>query len=119
MPSVPSFDELMWPTLRALKTIGGSGTNEELLSKIIEQERIPAEIHAVEHSDRRKTKLKYNLTRAKTYLKKARAIDNRSWGSWSITAFGESLTEADVQLIPSRIRKQRAIDCFGGPHFGE
>ena len=42
--SVPSFDELMWPTLRALKAMGGSATNEELLAKIIELENILPEI---------------------------------------------------------------------------
>ena len=31
--AVPSFDALMWPTLQALKAMGGSGTNEELLAR--------------------------------------------------------------------------------------
>jgi hypothetical protein len=39
--TVPSFDELMWPALQALKTMGGSATNEEILAKIIELEPIP------------------------------------------------------------------------------
>jgi hypothetical protein len=34
--AVPTFDALMWPTLQALKAMGGSGTNEELLAKVIE-----------------------------------------------------------------------------------
>ncbi len=28
---VPTFDRLMWPTLKALKVMGGSASNEELL----------------------------------------------------------------------------------------
>jgi hypothetical protein len=80
MPSVPSFDELMWPALRALKAMGGSGTNEEFLNKIIELERIPPEIQAVQHTDHRQTKINYNLAWAKTYLKKVGAIDNSSRG---------------------------------------
>jgi hypothetical protein len=35
MPIVPTFDELMLPALRALKAMGGSGTNEELLAKMM------------------------------------------------------------------------------------
>jgi restriction system protein len=44
MATVPTFDELMWPTLGALKAMGGSGTNEELLAKIIELEQIPSDV---------------------------------------------------------------------------
>src|ERR1700739_293273 len=83
--SVPSSDELMWPTLEALKAMGGSGTNEELLAKVIEVAKIPPEVQAVQHTDHRQTKLNYNLAWAKTYLKKAGAIDNSSRGVWSIT----------------------------------
>ncbi len=49
--SVPSFDELMWPTLSALKAMGGSGTNEELLAKVIELENIPPNVQGVQHGD--------------------------------------------------------------------
>jgi len=99
MASVPSYDELMWPTLRALKAMGGSGTNEELLNKIIELDKVPPEIQAVQHTDRRQSRLNYNLAWAKTYLKKVGAIDNSSRGVWSITKEGENLAEADVQFV--------------------
>jgi restriction system protein len=84
MATAPSFDELMWPALLALKAMGGSGTNEELLNKIIELERILPEIQAIEHTDHRQSKLNYNLAWAKTYLKKAGAIDNSRRGVWSM-----------------------------------
>ena len=106
MPSVPTFDELLWPTLRALKAMGGSGSNEELLSKIIELEQISPEVQSVQHTDHRQSRLNYNLAWAKTYLKKVAAIDNSSRGVWSISKEGESLTEDDVKLIPARVRKQ-------------
>src|SRR6266851_7917558 len=101
--SVPSFDELMWPALDALKAMGGSGTNEELLAKVIEVANIPPDVQAVQHTDHRQTKLNYNLAWAKTYLKKVGAIDNSSRGVWSITKLGETLTPLDVR---SRVRKQ-------------
>jgi restriction system protein len=94
--------------LKALKAMGGSGTNEELLNKIIELERVPSEIQAVEHTDHRQSRLGYNLAWAKTYLKKVGAIDNSRRGVWSITKDGEGLTEAEVQLVPARVRKQIA-----------
>ncbi len=79
--------------------MGGSGTNEELLNKIIELDKVPPEIQAVQHTDHRQSRLNYNLAWAKTYLKKVGAIDNSSRGVWSITKEGESLTEADVQFV--------------------
>jgi hypothetical protein len=108
MTTVPTFDELMWPALKALKAMGGSGTNEELLNKIIELERVPPEVQAVEHTDHRQSRLGYNLAWAKTYLKKVGAIDNSRRGVWSITKDGEGLTEAEVRLVPARVRKQIA-----------
>ena len=43
-PEAPTFDQLMWPALRALKAMGGSGTNSEILEKVIEIENYPEEI---------------------------------------------------------------------------
>jgi hypothetical protein len=48
---VPSFDELMWPAIRALKEMGGSGTNEELLAKVIQLEGLPPEVQAFPHNE--------------------------------------------------------------------
>jgi restriction system protein len=105
---VPTYDRLMWPTLKALRAMGGSATNEELLSKIIEQEAILPEIAAVQHVDQRQTRLGYNLAWAKTYLKKVGALENSGRGVWALTKIGEALKEADIAAIPSRVRKQDA-----------
>ena len=82
----------MWPTLEALKAMGGSGTNEEILAKVIEVAQIPPEVQTVQHTDGRQTKLNYNVAWAKSYLKKAGAIDNSTRGVWSITKQGETVT---------------------------
>ena len=103
--AVPSFDALMWPTLQALKAMGGSGTNEELLAKVIEVANIAPVAQAVQHSDHRQTKLSYNLAWAKTFLKKAGAIDNSSRGVWSITSQGEALSPTEVGALPARVRR--------------
>ncbi|MFL5287199.1 MAG: winged helix-turn-helix domain-containing protein, partial [Rhodopila sp.] len=106
---VPSFDELMWPTLQALRAMGGSATNEELLAKVIEREAYSPRVQAFQHSDNRQTKLNYNLAWAKTYLKKVGAVENSSRGIWSLTKSGEQLTPEQVLLVPAQVRKQ-AID---------
>ena len=57
--------------------MGGSASNEELLAKIIELERIPEPVRSFIHTDNRQTKLGYNLAWAKTYLKPVGAPEER------------------------------------------
>jgi hypothetical protein len=37
-PWIPSYNDLLWPTLDAVKAIGDSGTIEEIVEAIIERE---------------------------------------------------------------------------------
>jgi restriction system protein len=103
--SVPTFDELMWPTLVALREMGGSGSNEELLSKVISVANISDQVMEIVHSDGRQPKVQYNLAWAKTYLKKSGALDNSQRGVWSLTKIGEHLTQSDVATVPGIVRK--------------
>jgi restriction system protein len=41
---VPTFDEMMWPTLQALKETGGSASNQELLMRIAQLMAIPEDV---------------------------------------------------------------------------
>lgn len=102
---VPTFDRLMWPCLKALKAMGGSASNDELLAKVIELEHVPEEVASFIHTDNRQTRLGYNLAWAKTYLKRAGAIENSTRGVWSITDVGERMTESDVDAVPSLVRR--------------
>lgn len=102
---VPTFDELMWPTLVALREMGGSASNEELLSKVISVANISDEVMEIVHSDGRQPKVQYNLAWAKTYLKKSGALDNSQRGVWSLTEIGEHLAQSDVATVPSIVRK--------------
>lgn len=102
---VPSYDSLLWPVLKALKAMGGSASNEELFTKVVELEAISEETASIAHSDNRQSKLSYNMAWAKTYLKKVGAIENSARGVWSMTDAGERLTAAEVKRIPAQVRK--------------
>jgi restriction system protein len=106
MDSVPKFYELIWPTIRALTALGGSASNEELLNKVIELERIPESIQSVIHTDQRSTKLAYNLAWAKTYLKRVDAVESGGRGIWSLTDTGEKLTQEECLRVPAIVRGQ-------------
>lgn len=105
MKEVPKYHELMWPALKALKKLGGSATNLELLDEIIALERIPGEIQDVLHTDGRQTKLAYNLAWALTYLGKGGALENSARAVWSITDKGEKLKEEDIIPLRDEVRR--------------
>lgn len=103
---VPPYDALLWPTLEALKAMGGSGSNDEILTKVIEHEKIPESVAAFIHSDNRQTKVSYNLAWAKTYLKRVGAIENSARGVWTITDAGERMSKGEVADVPALVRRQ-------------
>src|ERR1035441_7155301 len=107
MPSeakVPTYDKLLWPVLEAVKALGGSATNDELLDKVIELEGISTAVQNVMHTEHQ-TKLGYRLAWAKTYLGKAGALENPTHGVWATTEKGKVLTAEAVKLIPHEVRK--------------
>jgi len=102
---VPTYDELMWPLLQAMRSMGDSASHSELLERVIEQEGIPEAIQNIPHTDGRQTKLSYNLWWAKTYLGKVGALERTARGVWAITPKGKKMTEEEVRLVPAEVRK--------------
>ncbi|PCI39371.1 MAG: restriction endonuclease [Rhodospirillaceae bacterium] len=106
-PAVPIYEHLMWPTLKAIEHLGGSATNAEILSKVIEIENISDQVQTIQHINGRQSKLDYNLAWARTYLKKGHAINNSEVGVWSVTDLGEKLKKSGVAEIFSQIKYKR------------
>jgi restriction system protein len=86
----------------------GSASNEELLAKIIQLEKIPENIQSFLHTDHRQTRLGYNLAWAKTYLKRVGAMENSTRGVWSLTEAGEHMNDQDCAKVPAAVRRQDA-----------
>ena len=110
MPSevpVPAFHELMWPTLVALKAMGGSGSIREIDDKVIESSEFTEEQQAVLHGEGPQTELSYRLAWARTYLKAVGALENSRRGVWAITDDGRRLTRDDAPRIVAEVRALR------------
>lgn len=105
--SVPTHDELMWPTLLALKVLGGSGSNEEIVDKIIEQQRFLEDVQDQMHTKGNSTKLEYRGAWARSYLKMCGALENSKRGVWSITKFGESIKEHELKALTKQAKSQK------------
>ena len=97
-PEVPSQFELMWPTLEALKALGGSGRNEEIFETVAGQQRFSDEQLAVRRrDDDRMSRIEYHLAWARNGLKQVDAIENSSRGVWAITERRRRMTKAEVR----------------------
>lgn len=87
MKKIPSFDDLMLPLLNALKSLGGSGSIEEIYTKVVELENFSDEVLSQLHDKDKstQTEVAYRLAWARTYLKKYGFLENSSRGVWALT----------------------------------
>lgn len=102
---VPTYDELVYPTIQALISLGGSGSNEEILAKVIELGKYPDGIEEVRNSRGTMSLIAYRLAWARSYLKKVSGLDNSQRGIWTLTNIGKGMTEEDCKKIPTSVRK--------------
>ena len=100
----PDHLELIVPTIKALKEMGGIATPSEITKKVIEIENYPEEIQTEpQKGDGYRTKLEYRLAWSRTYMKKfLNAVEDKSRGQWTLTADGLKLdirhTEKIIEL---------------------
>lgn len=82
--SVPSFEELIIPTIKSLKELDGSGSIEEINNKVYEIANIDDELLKIPQKNSNQSKIDYRLAWSRTYLKKFGLIENSSRGVWSL-----------------------------------
>lgn len=104
---VPSYQELLWPTLQATVALGGSGTIEEIDAKVLERGGFTEEQQAVLHGDGPKTKITYRLSWARSHLKGIGALTNSKRGVWTATELGRKMNEEEVSGHHGEYRSRR------------
>ena len=67
-PSLPKWNETFWPTISALKELGGSGTIQEIDDEVVRQQDYSDAQLAVLHGDGEKSEIAYRLAWARTNL---------------------------------------------------
>lgn len=97
----PDHYELIVPTIKALKEMGGTATPAEITNKVIELEKYSEDIQTeAQKGDKYRTKLEYRLAWARTYIKKfLNAVEDKKRGLWSLTADGLKLDISDPKKI--------------------
>jgi restriction system protein len=111
--SVPPYNELLWPTLCAVRDLGHSARLDEIDEKVLETEDFSDAQLAVLHNDGPRSELEYRLAWARTYLKKMGALAGASRGVWETTALGRELSESEIEPLwrkyKAQLRAKRAM----------
>jgi len=102
---LPKFDELMDPTIRALKRLGGSASIDELVPEIVRLLNLSQELADIPHKNTGRTKLEYRSAWARSYLKSAGYIENSERGVWALTTKGKEAESVDGRQIARDVRK--------------
>lgn len=104
---VPTYDELNWPALLALRGLGGSASIAEHLSQVITDYGVPEDVASIPHGKTGRSEIEYRLAWARTALRRCGYVENSSRGVWSLTEDGEHATESELKI---RISELRAAD---------
>ncbi len=106
--SLPTYQDLMNPTLKALRELGGSATIDEIFNKVAELMQLSDEelsiIHDPEKSSR--TEIEYRLAWSRTYLKGYGLLENSQSGIWSLTSKGRQTETVDPREVSKERRKK-------------
>ncbi len=110
---VPTYEELLQPTLDAFRQLGGlqsiAAINKQVVSFL---GLTPEEIRQL-HGNTKQTELEYRLAWARTYLKHYGLIDNPKRGVWMLTEQGQATEHVDPRKVSIHVQeliKQGKID---------
>lgn len=101
---LPKFNHLLLPTFKALKSLGGSASIDELNQRVIQDLQLPEELTAQPHGDGAGTEIEYRLAWARTYLKKFGLITNSERAVWSLTSKGQTVSEFDPKTVVDTVK---------------
>lgn len=109
---VPTFDALMNPVIQALKSLGGSGTIEEINNEVSEIAGLSDEQLEILHNPEKggQTEVEYRLAWTRTYLKKYGVLENSSRGVWALTLKGRQLDRVNPKTVTRFVQEQGRKD---------
>ena len=104
---VPREYELCYPTVEALRSLGGSASIQDIAQAVINQMRLPEELVWQAHGNTCQTELAYRLAWARTVLKTCGFVENPKRGFWALTEEGRCQSRIDPEEIRKMYLEQR------------
>lgn len=106
---VPRYGDLISPTFTALKELGGSGNNDEILAQLIVLLSLTDDVVDIPHKGHESmTELAYQAAWARTYLRSYGVIENASRSVWAITSKFAKVDTVDGKEIVAEVVKLNA-----------
>jgi restriction system protein len=107
IPGELSYPSLVWPTVLSLRARGGSASIEEIEEDVAGILGLSEAVLAAPHTKGTRTEFQYRLAWIRTYLKKAGALNNSERAIWSLTDYGDRITEAEAKDVFRRVTAER------------
>ena len=104
---LPTYSELMYPTVRAVKALGGSASSREITDRVIEAEGFTDDVLALvyDNRDREESVLIDRLNWARSYCKLSGVLDSPRRGLFLLSALGQELLDLDEDTARERLRE--------------
>lgn len=106
-PGLPTFDQLIVPTVRALRELGGSASIEELNEKLSELLDLSEDILAFRREGAGMNEVPYRAAWARTYLRRGGFAEPTTRGVWTLTENGRTVADAELITLPKRVRSKK------------
>ena len=107
--NIPTYNDLMYPTLIAIQQLGGSASKSELEEKVPQVADLSDEHLSISFPDDSMnagtSKVLHRMGWALTNLKKIKAVENSKRGVWSITAEGTNYLDLSPEAGDKSLRK--------------
>jgi restriction system protein len=88
---LPSYQDLIYPVLKAVDGLGGSAQAREITSKVIEAIGASDDLAAITYDNRPKSILVDRIEWARSYAKLGGALDSPRRGLYLLTTYGKDL----------------------------
>ena len=104
---LPTYSELMYPTVRAVKALGGSASSREITDRVIEAGGFTDDVLALiyDNRDREESVLIDRLNWARSYCKLSGVLDSPRRGLFLLSALGQELLDLDEATARERLRE--------------
>lgn len=116
---IPTYVDMMLPTLEALEALGGSGTRDEIDDAVIAHMALTDDQLGIEFpptATQKGSKVIHRLAWARTYLKKVGTVDNSRRAVWTLEPPARHYLDMDrveamtaLRAADSEVRRQRRL----------
>lgn len=106
---IPRYTDLIVPAFLALKELGGSGNNDEILACVIKNLNLSDKVVDFPHNGSTSlSEVAYQLAWARTYLKNYGVIENSARSVWAILPEYAQEETLDAKLIVQTVARKNA-----------